>query len=49
MILPGMQVFALGFVSVFDQIVEGLPGDSAGDIFSAYVKAIQEDPDQYRK
>ena len=47
--LRGMQVFALGFVSVFDQIVEGLPGSGASDIFEAYVKALQEDPEQYRR
>lgn len=47
--LLAVQVFALGFVSVFDQIIEGLPGDNAAEIFQAYVKAIQEDPDQYRR
>lgn len=44
-----VQVFALGFVSVFDQIVEGLPGSGASDIFEAYVKALKEDPEQYRR
>lgn len=43
------QVFALGFVSVFDQITEGLPGNGPGDIFNAYMTALQEDPEQYRK
>ena len=42
-------MFALGFVSVFDQITEGLPGTAAGDIFQAYMKALQEDPEQYRR
>jgi len=42
-------VFALGFVSVFDQITEGLPGTGAADIFKAYMAAMQEDPEQYRK
>ena len=43
------QVFALGFVSVFDQITEGLPGEGPSDIFNAYMTALQEDPEQYRK
>ena len=43
------QVFALGFVSVFDQITEGLPGTGPDDIFKAYMTALQEDPEQYRK
>ena len=43
------QVFALGFVSVFDQITEGLPGNGPDDIFKAYMAALQEDPEQYRK
>lgn len=42
------EVFALGFVSVFDQITEGLPGTGAADIFKAYMAAMQEDPEQYR-
>lgn len=42
-------MFALGFVSVFDQITEGLPGDGPADIFNAYMAALQEDPEQYRK
>jgi len=42
------EVFALGFVSVFDQITEGLPGNGPGDIFNAYMAALQEDPEQYR-
>ena len=44
-----LQVFALGFVSVFDQITEGLPGNGPADIFNAYMAALQEDPEQYRK
>ncbi|KAL3153476.1 hypothetical protein ABBQ38_011808 [Trebouxia sp. C0009 RCD-2024] len=43
------EVFALGFVSVFDQITEGLPGNGPSDIFNAYMTALQEDPEQYRK
>ena len=42
-------MFALGFVSVFDQITEGLPGDGPADIFNSYMAALQEDPEQYRK
>ena len=42
-------MFALGFVSVFDQIIEGLPGTAAADIFQAYMAALQEDPEKYRR
>ncbi|DBB11023.1 hypothetical protein WJX82_007134 [Trebouxia sp. C0006] len=42
------EVFALGFVSVFDQIIEGIPGTAAADIFQAYMAALQEDPEKYR-
>jgi len=42
-------VFALGFVSVFDQIIEGIPGTAAADIFQAYMAALQEDPEKYRR
>lgn len=42
-----LQVFGLGFVSVFDQILEGVPTDREA-IFSAYIRALDEDPQQYR-
>ena len=42
-----VQVFALGFCSVFDQVLEGVPSDRA-EIFNAYVKALDEDPEKYR-
>lgn len=42
-------VFALGFVTVYDQLMEGYPSDEDRNaIFQAYIKALQEDPDQYR-
>lgn len=42
-------VFALGFVTVFDQLMEGYPSDEDRDaIFQAYIKALKEDPQQYR-
>lgn len=42
-------VFALGFVTVYDQLMEGYPSDEDRDaIFKAYIKALNEDPDQYR-
>lgn len=42
-------VFALGFVTVFDQLMEGYPSDEDRDaIFRSYIQALQEDPDQYR-
>ncbi|KAL7185632.1 hypothetical protein ACSBR2_027557 [Camellia fascicularis] len=40
---------ALGFVTVFDQLMEGYPSDEDREaIFQAYINALQEDPDQYR-
>ena len=45
----GLQVFALGFVSVFDQIVEGLPEPITQEVYKAYVDALQEDPQQFRR
>ncbi|KAL2474215.1 Protein THYLAKOID FORMATION 1 [Forsythia ovata] len=42
-------VFALGFVTVYDQLMEGYPSDEdRGTIFKAYIEALNEEPDQYR-
>ena len=42
-------VFALGFVTVYDQLMEGYPSNEDRDaIFKAYVTALNEDPEQYR-
>lgn len=42
-------VFALGFVTVYDQLMEGYPSNEDKDsIFKAYITALNEDPDQYR-
>ncbi|CAL0328972.1 unnamed protein product [Lupinus luteus] len=42
-------VFALGFVTVYDQLMEGYPSDEDRTaIFQAYIKSLNEDPDQYR-
>jgi hypothetical protein len=43
-----LQVYALGFVSVFDQILDGFDAGDKEALFGAYVKAIGEDPAQYR-
>ena len=45
-----LQVFALGFVSVFDQVLDGLPesGDTS-QIFGAYISALDEDASKYRE
>ena len=42
------QIFALGFVSAFDQILEGFDAPSKDDIFSAYLKSLDEDPSRFR-
>lgn len=43
-------VFALGFVTVYDQLMDGYPSTQDQEaIFKAYVEALNEDPDQYRR
>ncbi len=39
---------ALGFVSVFDQVLEGLPKSEQEAVFKAYVEALDEDPKRAR-
>ncbi|NP_001351869.1 protein THYLAKOID FORMATION1, chloroplastic-like [Cicer arietinum] len=42
-------VFALGFVTIYDKLMEGYPSDEDRDaIFKAYINALKEDPQQYR-
>lgn len=42
-------VFALGFVTVYDQLMDGYPSEPDRDaIFKAYVSALNEDPELYR-
>ncbi|KAI3457288.1 hypothetical protein Pfo_013951 [Paulownia fortunei] len=42
-------VFALGFVTVYDQLMEGYTSDEDREaIFKAYIEALNEDPSQYR-
>eukprot|EP00252_Welwitschia_mirabilis_P027929 TRINITY_DN9820_c0_g1_i1.p1 TRINITY_DN9820_c0_g1~~TRINITY_DN9820_c0_g1_i1.p1 ORF type:complete len:315 (-),score=66.55 TRINITY_DN9820_c0_g1_i1:529-1473(-) len=42
-------VFALGFVTVFNQLMDGYPSDEDREaIFKAYINALKEDPIQYR-
>ncbi|XP_068644438.1 protein THYLAKOID FORMATION1, chloroplastic-like [Aristolochia californica] len=43
-------IFALGFVTVYDQLMEGYQSNEDRDeIFKAYIQALKEDPEQYRK
>ncbi|KAK9861212.1 hypothetical protein WJX84_009589 [Apatococcus fuscideae] len=42
-------IFGLGFTSVFDQVLGGLPAEQSKKLFKAYLNALDEDPDQYRK
>jgi Thylakoid formation protein len=44
-----LQVFALGFISVIDQILEGFPGAGKEEILQAYLQALQEDDKGYRR
>ncbi|XP_078428568.1 photosystem II reaction center PSB29 protein [Wolffia australiana] len=42
-------VFALGFVTVYDQLMDGYPyNDDRDAIFKAYIAALNEDPEVYR-
>lgn len=43
-------IFALGFVSVYDQLMDGYPSqDDVETIFTAYIEALNEDPASYRE
>jgi len=42
------EVLALGFVSVFEQILDGIDESEKTKIFDAYVQALSEDPKKYR-
>ncbi len=42
-------MYALGFVSVYEQILESLPEAERAAIFTAYITALGEDPEQYRR
>jgi hypothetical protein len=46
---PAPQVTALGIVSIFDQVLGGLPEAERDDVFNAFIGALQEDPKKYRK
>ncbi|GER43150.1 protein THYLAKOID FORMATION1 [Striga asiatica] len=42
-------IFALGFVTVYDQLMDGYPSNEDREaIFKAYIEALNEDPAQYR-
>ncbi|CAL5220853.1 g2937 [Coccomyxa viridis] len=43
------EVFALGFVSVFDQVLEGLPDGDRENLFNAYISCLDEDASKYRQ
>ena len=45
--MPLLQVFALGFISVFDQVLDGMSEDKDA-ILRAYIGALDEDADRYR-
>jgi len=41
-------VFALGVVSVFEQILESFPADEREQVFKAYIEALDEKPDTFK-
>jgi hypothetical protein len=44
-----LQVTALGMVSIFEQVLGGLPEGERNLVFDAFITALEEDPQQYRK
>ncbi|KAK9862303.1 hypothetical protein WJX84_001196, partial [Apatococcus fuscideae] len=42
-------IFGLGFTSVFDQVLGGLPAETSKKLFMAYLNALDENADQYRQ
>lgn len=42
-------VMALGICSIFDQVLQGLPEAEQQAVFNAYISALEESPEQYRK
>lgn len=43
------EVTALGMVSIFEQVLGGLPDSEREAVFDAFIEALGEDPAQYRK
>jgi photosystem II biogenesis protein Psp29 len=43
------EVTALGMVSIFEQVLGGLPEGERNLVFDAFITALEEDPQQYRK
>ncbi|KAJ6796629.1 protein THYLAKOID FORMATION1, chloroplastic [Iris pallida] len=42
-------IFALGFVTVYEQLMDGYPSSKDEDaIFKSYIQALNEDPEKYR-
>lgn len=41
-------MYALGFVSVFDQVLDGYQAGDKDAMFNAYIRALNEDPAKYR-
>jgi hypothetical protein len=44
-----VQVFALGIVSVFDQILDDMDAEISGAIFEAYISSLGEKASEYRE
>ncbi|GLC37185.1 hypothetical protein PLESTB_000989200 [Pleodorina starrii] len=43
------EIFALGFVSVYEQILESLPQEERDAIFVSYITALGEEPETYKR
>lgn len=44
-----LQIFALGIVSIFDQVLDEMTEEERDGIFKAYIESLGEEPAQYRK
>jgi hypothetical protein len=44
-----LQIFALGVVSVFDQVLCDMESGNRQELFDAYISALSEDAEDYRK
>lgn len=43
------EIFALGIVSIFDQVLDEMTEEERDGIFKAYIEALDEKPAQYRE
>lgn len=42
-----LKIYALGFLSAYDQIMDGMVETDKNELFSAYIKSLHEKPEEY--